>query len=282
MLLPVPNGERGLRQSEAVFIHLKQLPGLLEELLEGSGPLACVGVSARPRDVDGSYMPCFLAGETVARAVAAAGKIPVKRFSHQAGHLAAALYGAGELELVGRPFLAFHVSGGTTECLYVRPGGECPFDSQILGKTLDLSAGQVIDRVGVMLGTQFPAGPELEKLAAEVEAMPFKPVLKGGDCCLSGLENRCAAMLNKGAPAAQVAAFCQNAVGDTILAMAEFAVRSHPGLPFIFAGGVMSNAYLRQKIQNRIDCAKFAPADLSADNAVGAAILAQLKGAASC
>ena len=282
VLLPVPRGGRGLRQSEAVFVHLKQLPGLLEELLEGAEPLAAVGVSVRPRDAEGSYMPCFLAGETVARGIAAAAKIPFKGFSHQAGHLAAALYGADALELAVQPFLAFHVSGGTTECLLVRPGKEQPFDIRILGKTLDLAAGQVIDRVGVMLGTPFPAGPALEKLAGESEAPPFRPALKGGDCCLSGLENRCAALLEQGTPAAQIAAFCQNAVGETILAMAKFAAKKRPGLPFVFAGGVMSNAFIRQKIGDRIERAKFAPAGLSADNAVGPAILCTVQEVPTC
>jgi len=277
LLLPVPHGERGLRQSEAVFIHLKQLPRLLEELLDGSEPIEAVGVSVRPRDIDGSYMPCFLAGETVARAIAAAGKIPVRYFSHQAGHLAAALYGADALELAERPFLAFHASGGTTECLHVRPRDGYPFDIEILGKTLDLAAGQIIDRVGVMLGLEFPAGPALEKLAGDAPTLPlFRPTLKDGDCCLSGLENRCDAMLKQGVPAEQIAAFCQDAVGETLLAMAELAAKEYSGLPFVFAGGVMGNAFLRRKISEKIEDAKFAPASLSADNAVGPAILCSM------
>ena len=277
LLLAVPHGQKGLRQSDAVFLHVKQLPGLLEALLEGQPPLSAVGVSVRPRDVDGSYMPCFLAGEMAARAIGAAGKIPVRGFSHQAGHIAAALYGLGELELAKQPFLAFHASGGTTECLLVRPGKEHPFQVEIVGRTLDLAAGQIIDRVGVMLGLDFPAGPHLEKLAAVSEnALPFKPVLKDGDCCLSGLENQCAALFEKGALPTDIAAFCQKAVGATLLEMAKAAVRAYAGIPFVFAGGVMSNEFIRQMIAGQIKLARFAPSHLSTDNAVGAAILCRI------
>ena len=276
-LLPVPLGEKGLRQSDAVFAHLKQLPGLLEELMEGRPSPDAVGVSIRPRDMQGSYMPCFLAGETAARAIAAAGKLPVMGFSHQAGHIAAALFGGQCLEVANAPFLAFHLSGGTTECLLVRPGSENPFDVELLGETLDLSAGQVIDRVGVMLGLPFPAGPHLEELAARSEnTLPGKPVLKGGDCCLSGLENQSVALLAKGCAPAEIAAFCQRTVGETVLGMAKAAAKRHPGLPFLFAGGVMRNGFIRQLIAEGIAGARFAPPALSADNAAGPAILCRM------
>lgn len=70
-LLPVREGELGLRQSDAVFAHVKQLGALVEALFEaGPPPLAGVGASVRPRDAEGSYMPCFLVGEAVAQSVA--------------------------------------------------------------------------------------------------------------------------------------------------------------------------------------------------------------------
>ena len=64
LLLPVKPGEKGLRQSDAVFHHVKQLPQVLEPILE-MGPAGVVGVSITPRSEMGSYMPCFLVGQGI-------------------------------------------------------------------------------------------------------------------------------------------------------------------------------------------------------------------------
>lgn len=275
-MLPVGPGKLGLRQSDAVFMHVKQLPGLVEELLEGEAPIECVGVSVRPRDAEGSYMPCFLPGELTARSISAAMQAPLFEFSHQAGHIAAALYGADKLEMAQRPFLAFHVSGGTTECLAVTPGENKPFEIEILAETLDLNAGQVIDRVGAMLDMRFPSGPALEKLAGESNRMyKPKPVLKGLDCCLSGVENQCRAMLDQGTEPADIACYCQGFIAETIYLIAKQVQVLHPGLPFVFAGGVISNVYIR-KVLSSLENILYAPPQFSSDNAVGTAVLASL------
>ncbi|MGI6403952.1 MAG: peptidase M22 [Oscillospiraceae bacterium] len=285
--LPVKEGELGLRQSDAVFLHVKQLPILLETLLpQAGGNLAGVGVSTRPRDVEGSYMPCFLSGELAARSIAAGLGVSCHFFSHQAGHIVAVLLGSGSLELIERPFLAMHLSGGTTECLLVRPGAEQPFDITLLGHTLDLSAGQVIDRVGKMLGLAFPAGPALEQLAAHAQGgIRPKTVLKQANCCFSGLENQCRTLLEQGEAPARVARFCQESVGNTVLQMAKKAQELYPGLPFVFGGGVMSNQSIRRLLQAHLPDARFATPALSADNAAGTAVLTQLahqRGLAPC
>lgn len=276
--LPVREGELGLRQSDAVFAHIKQLPGLLEALLpQAAGSMEAVGVSTRPRDAKGSYMPCFLSGELAARSVAAGLGIACHGFSHQAGHLAAILLGSDSLELLDAPFLAFHLSGGTTECLLARPGKERPFDLEPLGRTLDLAAGQVIDRVGGMLGLAFPAGPALERLAGQAEGKIHpKTAIKDGDCCLSGLENQCRALLEQGKSPALVARFCQESVGETVLQMAQKAAKAHPGLPFVFGGGVMSNRFIKERLNAHLPDARFAPPLLCADNAAGIAVLARM------
>ena len=119
--LPVEAGARGLRQSEAVFAHIKNLPSLMQEIapvLEG-GSLLAIGVSEAPRRAEGSYMPCFLSGVAAAETAAASAGVPLYRFSHQCGHLAAAILSSGRHDLFERPFGAFHVSGGTTEVLHV-------------------------------------------------------------------------------------------------------------------------------------------------------------------
>ena len=139
-LLPVAKGSLGLKQSDAVFAHVKQLPQILEELFFDLPPvsLAAVGVSARPRNQEDSYMPCFLTGKLAASAICSVNRIPMYEFSHQCGHIAAALYSAGRLDLVGQEFIAFHFSGGTTECVHVRPGNETVFDTEIIYHSLDL------------------------------------------------------------------------------------------------------------------------------------------------
>ena len=71
-LLPVKQGERGLRQSDAVFHHTKQLPELMKQLFDKRYDLSAVGYSYAPRCAEGSYMPCFLVGENVAQAVSLA------------------------------------------------------------------------------------------------------------------------------------------------------------------------------------------------------------------
>lgn len=167
LLLPVKPGEKGLRQSDAVFHHVRQLPQVLGPLLENlEAPPGAVGVSVSPTTAEGSYMPCFLVGKNTAGLLGQAWKAPVEHFSHQQGHIAAALYSAGRLELLERRFLAFHVSGGTTEALLVQPDGEGMPHITLAAHSLDLKAGQAVDRVGLLLGLSFPCGPELERLAS--------------------------------------------------------------------------------------------------------------------
>ena len=165
-LLPVKKGELGLRQSDAVFHHTKQLPEIFGRLFEEASVIPeAIGVSVRPRNIDGSYMPCFLCGEGLADSLSAVNNIPVYKTSHQVGHILAALYSAGKLDFVNRRFIAFHVSGGTTDCLLVEPDSENVIKITELGTSLDLKAGQAVDRVGLMLGLDFPCGIQLEALA---------------------------------------------------------------------------------------------------------------------
>ena len=191
--LPVKEGERGLRQSDAVFLHTKNLPTLFEMAkgyFEMYEPLA-IGVSARPRTTEGSYMPCFLSGVASAKALASALGVPCYEFSHQNGHIMAALVSSGaDSVLFGKEFAAFHVSGGTTEVLLVHPNGN-DFLCDIIGGTADINAGQAIDRVGVALGLTFPCGAALERRALSYEGkIPSRRVcVKDGFCNLSGLEN---------------------------------------------------------------------------------------------
>ncbi len=275
LLLPVKEGERGLRQSDAVFHHTARLYPLVEKLFERCGTeFDAIGVSEKPRDAEGSYMPCFLVGINAARCVGAATAKPVYGFSHQAGHIAAALYSSGKMNLMNEKFIAFHVSGGTSEMLLVSPGSERVFDVEIIGGTSDLNCGQAVDRAGVMMGLSFPCGMEVERLALGSDKV-FNPkvCVKDGKCSLSGLENQCRKMLDAGESKEDTARYCLDFICKTLEKMTEYALSEYGDLPLVFAGGVMSNSIIRNKIRSRFG-ASFAQPEFSCDNAAGVAILA--------
>lgn len=279
--LPVKSGECGLRQSDAVFAHVKNLPDIMAELSSHLGeeraPIA-IGVSVTPRDAEGSYMPCFLSGRAAAYSLAAACGAEVLEFSHQSGHIMAAAYSSGAQEklFLGR-FLAFHVSGGTTEALLVTPRVD-GFDVEIVGGTLDLNAGQLIDRTGVMLGLDFPCGAALERLATEFEGKPEKlrVSVKDGYCNLSGIENKAKALYDSTGDKRAVAALVFEAVCDNLITMTKQIMEKYGDSPVLFAGGVMSNTYMRDKLRANFD-AHFSEPAYSADNAAGVALLCRQK-----
>lgn len=276
-LLPVALGQKGLRQSDAVFAHVKQLPELVSNTLGeiDVSALRGIGVSDRPRRLVESYMPCFLVGVGLAKTLAASLGLPLYRFSHQEGHIAAALLSADCLHLLQRPFVAFHVSGGTTEALLVHPA-DLGFSVEIIAKTLDLNIGQVIDRAGVMLGLSFPSGEALERLAENGRSpIPIRPCLKGVDPALSGVENQCKKLLNSGAAPADIAAFTLEYAAEVLWRMSTKLREQYGDLPFVYSGGVMANAMIKRRLGALPDT-YFASPELSGDNAVGIALLAEL------
>lgn len=278
-LLPVKKGERGIRQSNAVFHHVQQLPEMVEavmRILPAERSFLAAGASAQPRRVKDSYMPCFLVGTANAGNFASLNGIPFYAFSHQEGHVAAALYSAGKLEWVDQEFLAFHVSGGTTESLFVHPGVHAPIEADLVGTSTDLKAGMAIDRVGVMLGLKFPAGPEMEKLALQsTRNYKIHPSVQDLNCSLSGVENQCRKMMDNGEKPEDIALYCLRYVEAALALMAEHLMKKYPGLPLIFSGGVMSNQIIRNDFTERFG-AVFAEPEFSADNAAGVAVLTAL------
>lgn len=271
--LPVKPGELGLRQSDAVFHHTAALPALLRQADEAF-PLRgidAVGVSQKPRPVDGSYMPCFLTGVSAAEAAARARGVPLVCTTHQQGHIAAALFAAGGGALFEKRVLVFHISGGTTELLLCEGARVL----RKVGGSTDLYAGQAVDRIGVRLGFGFPAGAELSQLAAQCgEEIRPKVSVKGADCSFSGLENQCAALIERGAQPAYVAKYCLCAVAETVLKMIRAARAQEPDAPVICAGGVMSSDIIRGAVQKAQPEVLFVPGKYAGDNAIGVAILA--------
>lgn len=274
-ILSVGAGERGLRQSDALFLHTKNLPSLMCEL--GAHDIDGVAYSSRPRAVDGSYMPCFLAGESVAKSIASLLGVPCFAFSHQAGHIEAAVRTCGA-DINGE-MLAFHLSGGTTEILHVTPDEKEGYLCDIIGRTLDISAGQLVDRIGVLLGIGFPCGGELEKLALKYSGkLPScKISVHDGSCNLSGFENKIGDMIKSGAEPSLVARYTINVVSKTVIEMTKSAREKYSDLPVVFAGGVMRNSIIRNDIEKEFDNIYFAKTELSSDNAVGTAYLGYKK-----
>ena len=277
-LLPVREGQLGLRQSDAVFHHTAQLHTLFEELVRGvdTKQIAAVGVSSRPRPVSGSYMPCFTVGQNTAKILSAALKIPLCEFSHQEGHISAVLYSAKKTELFNRDFLAFHVSGGTTEAVLAKGLGS-GFELELVAQTLDLNAGQAIDRVGLMLGLKCPCGPQLEQLALKnTEKLSARPTIKGCDCCLSGVENQCKKLISQGKSPDYVSAYCLEFIRKTLEKMTDALLEKHGELPLVYAGGVMSNSIIKNSFKEKYNAA-FAEPVFSSDNAAGIAYLCYRK-----
>ena len=275
-ILDVRPGELGLRQSDALFQHVKRLPELLSALAEETSleALGAVGASTRPRAVEGSYMPCFLAGASQGQSLAHVLGVPFYAFSHQQGHLAAAAWSAGRMDLLDRPFLAWHLSGGTTELLRAEPEEDgVAVRAEILGGTTDISAGQLIDRTGVLLGLQFPAGKALDELYPQADAcMEYRVKLKDLTFSLSGMENQVKRLLAEGEAPANVARFTLDTVCSVVLRATQEAQRRCPGLPVLCSGGVASNRQLRAAMERSCG-ALFAQPCYSTDNAMGVAIL---------
>lgn len=270
-LLDVEQGSLGLRQSDALFAHVKRLPELTDRLFSdfGHNKLAAVGASTRPRAVEGSYMPCFLAGKSQAEVISSAFNIPFYAFSHQQGHIAASCWASGRMDLMDRPHLAWHLSGGTTELLLVRPEG-ISVKAEKIGGTTDISAGQLIDRTGKLLGLPFPSGKHLDALSKEARDREVFPVkVNGTFFSLSGVENKVYSY-HKGIPA-ETAAYALRCLIGAIVKATKNALKVYPDYEVVFAGGVASNSLLREKCANLP--AVFCPPQFATDNAMGTAIL---------
>lgn len=278
MLLPVKLGEKGVRQSDAVFHHTVQLSQVYGELIsEKNINIESVGASAFPRMAEGSYMPCFLVGLNTAKIISKTNNLSLHITSHQVGHILAALYSCKRLDLINERFIAFHLSGGTTEALLVEPDEKEIIKCNLIAKSLDLKAGQAIDRVGVMLGMKFPAGAELDKISqASDKTYKIKPSIRDSDISLSGVENKCKTMLEQGKKPCDIAKYCIEYISVSLEKMTDALVEEYGNLPLVYSGGVMSNSYIRNKFQKRYN-GLFASPEFSADNAAGVAIMAYLK-----
>ena len=280
-MLSVPFGNRGLRQSEGLYQHIRQLSPLLCDLFEAVDPqrIGAIAVSASPTAREDSYMPVFLAGLKQAESLAAALKVPLYRVDHQSGHIRAALYGNEKLLDCDR-FLTAHVSGGTTDVLLVEPHRNAAYRIDPIGTSTDLHAGQFVDRVGVALNLPFPAGKHLEALALQAQEKTVKiaSTVKGANCSLSGAESAAQRLLHT-VPDAELAYGVYDCLARTLSKMFRSAADAYGDLPILVCGGVASSNMLRTLLKKR--CSQrlsFGEPAYSSDNAVGVALLGADRG----
>ena len=272
-LLPVKAGQLGLRQSDAVFHHTQSLPELSGRLFSDLSvdTVTAVGVSTRPRAVEGSYMPCFTVGYSHAKLLADALHVPLYTFSHQQGHVAAACWSADRMDLMDREHLAWHLSGGTTELLLIRPEGKSVF-CQRIGGTTDISAGQLIDRTGQLLELPFPSGKYVDELSTQAECEEFFRVkCNQTEFSFSGVQNKVQEYFEKTKSPACTASYVLRSICYTIYQVTKNALEIYPGLPVVLSGGVASNSMLRAYMQPLEPV--FAQPEFSKDNAIGVAVL---------
>lgn len=276
IMLPVGKDDKGLRQSDAVFLHIKNIQELMRENNLGSmGPIKAVAASTSPRPQEGSYMPVFQVSKSIAATISSAADAIFFETTHQHAHIHAALLGKD----IKAPFLAVHLSGGTSEILKVEEKTGEQLNITIVGRTLDIPAGQLVDRIGNKLGFPFPCGPSVEDCAKEgPDILKFKTSVKEADFHFSGVEAQAMRVLAAGEKKEDVCFAAQKAIADTVsMALAAACVKAGIEKVLLF-GGVISNEFIKKEIKNNAACGNldiyFAGRAYSADNAAGLAVWA--------
>ena len=285
-LLEVKPGERGLQQSNMVFQHTKTLPKLMLELPQV--PISGIGVSGFPRREENSYMPAFMVGLGQGETLSHMLNVPLHIFAHQENHILAALR---DLEHIPtEPFLALHLSGGTTELVYCHYQGEGIFESHIIGGSKDLQGGQYVDRIGVAMGLPFPAGEHLESLALQTtEYDPLPSSMKDGWISFAGPCSAAIRRINKtmsDLDKSNLARAVFTSMGNALEKMITYHIKEKPVHTLIAVGGVMSNSLLRKRIEtyckrNHMTLHVAQPqysVDNATGNAFGAAYLQESRG----
>lgn len=278
-VLDVPAKQRGLLQSEALFQHIHNVPVFLENLAKeyDFSKIKAVGCSVKPRPADDSYMPVFLGGEKIGRSVAAALGVPFIEGSHQEGHMMAGWHSLGMMENIPDQFLLCHFSGGTSDILLAEKRDVGYYDLTLKAFGNDLHAGQFVDRIGVLMGLQFPCGTELEKLAKghKGDIPNVKIWVKDGEFSFSGQETAIRRMCESGVPHKTVARTVEHTIARTMRKVFEQLFETTGVRTVLLAGGVMCNQYIKEYLKKHLKNGDlyFADPRYASDNAVGVAAL---------
>lgn len=270
-LLDVKKGMRGLRQSDALFLHIKNLPDLYKNIDFKSFQICAVGASYAPRNVEGSYMPVFLGGTGMGKVISKTLNVPYYEFSHQEGHIKAGIFSTS---IDDDDFYSIHMSGGTTEILSVQKNGS-RYNAEIVGKTLDISAGQLIDRVGVKLGFDFPCGKALDEICADTSSTSAPSVcVKGSEINFSGTETHFLRMIDSEVAPSEIAHLVFSSVANALSRALDHVFKTHGRKKVLFVGGVASNRLIKSIITDKFkDDAFFCSPAYSTDNAVGISLM---------
>ena len=269
-MIPVKKGECGIRQSDAVFHHVKNLDFLFNNI--PSFKIDCVCASRCPSERENSYMPCFTVGVSFAKSVASLLHCPLYLYSHQKNHIMAAAVSGGSAQIIKEKFLAYHISGGTTEIMLCSPNDKS-FDIRKLGGTADISCGQLIDRTGTLLGFPFPCGKYIESNAGGVLNGKIKFKEKDGLYNFSGFQNKIEKMYSENKSVSQICDYTLDVVLSFVLNSIENFRNIYGMLPVLMSGGVMSDKILTDKISENANNIYFSDPKYSVDNSAGIAWL---------
>lgn len=233
--------------------HVEQITVCTQAALEEAGvtyaDLTAVAVTYGP-----GLVGALLIGVTAAKAIAYAHHLPLIPVNHMAGHI----YAARFVKPLEYPLLALLVSGGHTELVYMPAAGEF----EIIGDTRDDAAGEAYDKIGRVLGIQYPAGKEIDRLAhLGQDTFKFpRAMLKEDnlDFSFSGLKS---AFINTVHHADQIgetlnhedlAASFQASVVEVLTTKTMHAARQLNVRQLVVAGGVAANQGLREGLVTAI------------------------------
>ncbi len=271
-MLSVANGECGIRQNDAVFLHTKNLNTLFDNF--DVTDIDYVVASRCPSERENSYMPCFTVGMSFAKVISNILKVPFFSYSHQKNHICAALYSAKKLDLLKTSFIAYHISGGTTDVCLCEPFDDGGFCVKKIGGTLDISCGQLIDRTGVNIGLDFPCGKHIEQLADKSNILgKVKIKNSNGFYNFSGFQNKTEQMYTLGHSKEQISSYCLDVVYSFLKDSISYFRSEYGDLPVLLSGGVMSNQIISELARATINDLYFSEPYYSIDNSLGCAVL---------
>lgn len=194
----------------------------------------------------------LLTGAAFAKSLAWALNIKHIEVNHLEAHIFSAMITEKNLN---PPFISMLVSGGHTILSIINQKNEY----EIIGKTVDDSAGEVFDKIARQLGLPYPGGPEISKASEKIKNSTYKfprPMINSNNYnfSFSGLKTHIIQVINETKLTNQnisnIAFDFENAIIDvlihkTLKASQEFNIKN-----IVVVGGVSANKKLRSRFQN--------------------------------